>query len=90
AYLSTAEWNDTKFHNEKFDGLLIAARAELDNAKRKSMYAEMAHILRDEGGLILPMFNDFVEGVSDTIGGWESDPNGELMNGRAHVKCWLA
>jgi hypothetical protein len=26
------------------------------------MYSEMAHILRDEGGLILPMFNDFVDG----------------------------
>ena len=89
AYLSTAEWNDTKFHNEKFDGLLIAARAELDNAKRKSMYAEMAHILRDEGGLILPMFNDFVEGVRDEIGGWYDDPNGELMNGRALSRCWL-
>jgi peptide/nickel transport system substrate-binding protein len=36
------------------------------------------------------MFNDFVEGVSDVIAGWEADPNGELMNGRAHVKCWLA
>ena len=90
AYLSTAEWNDTKFHNENFDGLLIAARAELDQAKRKQMYSDMAHILRDEGGLILPMFNDFVEAVSDAISGWEVDPNGELMNGRAMTKCWLA
>jgi peptide/nickel transport system substrate-binding protein len=90
AYLSTAEWNDTKFHNEKFDSLLIAARGELDQAKRKAMYSEMAHILRDEGGLILPMFNDFVEAVSDAVGGWVADPNGELMNGRAMTKCWLA
>jgi peptide/nickel transport system substrate-binding protein len=89
AYLSTAEWNDTKFKNAKFDELLMAARGELDGAKRKGMYSEMAHILRDEGGLILPMFNDFVSGVSDTIGGWVDDPNGELMNGRAHVRCWL-
>lgn len=89
AYLSTAEWNDTKFKNARFDELLLAARGELDAAKRKGMYSEMAHILRDEGGLILPMFNDFVAGVSDTIGGWVDDPNGELMNGRAQVRCWL-
>jgi peptide/nickel transport system substrate-binding protein len=89
AYLSTAEWNDTKFKNAKFDELLLAARGELDEGKRKGMYSEMAHILRDEGGLILPMFNDFVSGVSDTIGGWADDPNGELMNGRAQVRCWL-
>jgi len=89
AYLSTADWNDTKFKNAKFDELLLAARGELDEAKRKGMYSEMAHILRDEGGLILPMFNDFVSGVSETVGGWVDDPNGELMNGRAQVKCWL-
>jgi peptide/nickel transport system substrate-binding protein len=89
AYLSTADWNDTKFKNAKFDELLLAARGELDTAKRTSMYSEMAQILRDEGGLILPMFNDFVSGVSENIGGWEDDPNGELMNGRAQVRCWL-
>jgi len=90
AYVSTAEWNDTRFKNAKFDELLLAARGELDAAKRKAEYSEMAHILRDEGGLILPMFNDFVSGVSDGIAGWIEDPNGELMNGRAQVKCWLA
>ena len=90
AYLSTAEWNDTKFRNAKFDELLIAARAELDGAKRKGMYSEMANMLRDEGGLILPMFNDFVDGVRSEVAGWEADPNGELMNGRALARCWLA
>ncbi len=91
AYLSTAEWNDTKFNNPRFDELLITARGELDEGKRKAMYSEMAHILRDEGGLILPMFNDFVSAYrAEEIGGWVADPNGELMNGRAQVKCWLA
>jgi peptide/nickel transport system substrate-binding protein len=90
AYLSTAEWNDTKFRNAKFDELLIAARGELDEAKRKGMYSDMAHILRDEGGLILPMFNDFVTAYRAEVQGWQSDPNGELMNGRAQVRCWLA
>ncbi|MES2844994.1 MAG: ABC transporter substrate-binding protein [Pseudomonadota bacterium] len=90
AYLSTADWNDTKFKNPEFDATLIAARAELDPEKRKAMYSELAHTLRDEGGLILPMFNDFVEAIRDDIQGWEEDPNGELMNGRALAKCWLA
>lgn len=88
--LSTAEWNDTRFKNAKFDELLFAARAEIDQGKRKAMYSEMAHILREEGGLILPMFNDFVAGVRDEIAGWVDDPNAELMNFRAPVKCWLA
>jgi peptide/nickel transport system substrate-binding protein len=90
AYLTSAEWNDTKFFNEAFDALLMQARGELDQEKRKAQYAEMANILRDEGGLILPMFNDFVSAVRDEVGGWIDDPNGELMNGRGLVNAWLA
>ena len=89
AYLSTSDWNDTKFRNARFDELLIAARGELDAAKRKGMYSEMAHIVRDEGGLILPMFNDWVEGRRAEVGGWQVDPQGTLMNGTALSKCWL-
>lgn len=89
AYLSTADWNDTKFNNPHFDELLLAARAETDLEKRKAMYSEMAHILRDEGGLICPMFNDFVDAVRVEVGGWVVDPNGELSNGRALSRCWL-
>jgi peptide/nickel transport system substrate-binding protein len=89
AYLSTAEWNDTKFKDPAFDATLIAARAELDQAKRKGMYSELANNLRDNGGLICPMFNDFVEAKRAEVGGFVGDPNGELMNGRALAKCWL-
>lgn len=90
AYLSTADWNDTRFKNEKFDQLLIAARAELDGAKRKQMYADMGAILRDEGGLICPMFNDFIDATSDRIAGWVDDAKGfALMNSYAPHKMWV-
>ena len=90
AYLSTADWNDTKFKNTEFDDLIISARAETDAAKRKEIYAKVARILWEEGGVICPMFNDFVDGVSDTVVGWVDDPNLELMNGFASSKTWFA
>jgi len=89
AYLSTADWNDTAFKDAKFDELMVAARGELDQAKRKGMYSEMANILRDTGGLICPMFNDWVEGRRAEVGGWIANPAGTLMNGRALSMCWL-
>ena len=89
AYQSTAEWNDTKFFNPEFDALLIAARGELDQAKRKAQYSEMAHMVRDTGGLILPMFNDFVEGRRAEVGGWIANPAGSMMNGKMLTKCWI-
>ncbi|WP_176082793.1 ABC transporter substrate-binding protein [Martelella sp. HB161492] len=88
AYLSSADWNDTHFDNAKFDSLLLEAKGELDQDKRKKLYSEMAYILRDEGGLICPMFNEFVQAVRDDVQGWEENGVFELMNGLAPVKCW--
>ena len=89
AYLSTAEWNDTAFVDPEFDKLLIAARGELDQVKRKAEYSQMASLVRDTGGLILPMFNDFVEGRRAEVGGWIPNPAGSLMNGKVLTLCWL-
>ncbi|MCV3273013.1 ABC transporter substrate-binding protein [Roseobacter sinensis] len=89
AYLSSADWNDTRFKRPEFDEMLLAARAEIDETKRKAIYSDMAVMLRDEGGLILPMFNDFVGAIASNVGGWIDDPNGSLMNNKAPIKCWL-
>ncbi|MDF8358342.1 ABC transporter substrate-binding protein [Ensifer adhaerens] len=89
AYLSKAEWNDTRFLREDFDKLIFAARGELDNAKRKALYHQAAMMLRDEGGVIVPMFNNYIDATNDKVGGWIDDPNGELMGGHALTKCWL-
>lgn len=50
----------------------------------------MSTILRDEGGLICPMFNDFVEATTDKVDGWvEGVPGQVLMNGYAASKLWV-
>lgn len=90
AYYSKADWNDTRFFNEKFDKMLIEARAELDEPKRKAIYRDMGVIVRDEGGLILPFFNQFIDATGPQLQGWMLDPHQELMNGYAPAKCWLS
>ncbi len=91
AYLSTADWNDTRFNNEQFDQLLIAARGELDDTKRTQMYADMSTILRDEGGLICPMFNQFVDATSSELDGWvETSVGFDLNNFYAPMTMWVA
>jgi peptide/nickel transport system substrate-binding protein len=90
AYYSKADWNDTRFFNEKFDAMLLEARGSLDVAKRTQLYHDMAVIVRDEGGLILPMFNDFIDARSDKVMGWIPDPNAEMSNLSAPIRVWLA
>jgi len=40
-----ADWNDTRFFNEEFDKMLLSARGELDEAKRKQIYRDMGSIV---------------------------------------------
>ncbi|ESY85945.1 peptide ABC transporter substrate-binding protein [Mesorhizobium sp. LNHC220B00] len=88
-YQSKAPWNEAHFSNEKFDQMLVQARGEFDADKRKRLYADMGQIVRDEGGVILPMFRDFIDATGPQVGGWATDGNQELMNGYALSKCWL-
>ena len=66
-YAPGAAWNDTQWDHPRFTELLVAARAELDEAKRREMYREMQIILRDEGGVIAPMFANAVIARNDKI-----------------------
>jgi peptide/nickel transport system substrate-binding protein len=89
AYKSDADWNHTKWRRPQFDDLLIRARGAPDPTMRKQMYAEMARMVRDDGGAIIPMFNDFIDAISSRVGGYVHDPGGEISNGFAAIRCWL-
>ncbi|MBA3039072.1 MAG: ABC transporter substrate-binding protein [Alphaproteobacteria bacterium] len=89
AYLSTADWNDTRFLRPDFDKILLEARSELDEAKRKEMYRDMAMMVRDEGGLILPMFNDFVNAAQKSVKGYVHDIGNDMSNGYVATRVWL-
>ena len=46
-------------------------------------------MVQDDGGVILPMFNDIVDAVGPKVGGFQKNPNGGLMDGQAAIECWL-
>ncbi len=64
AYADGAPWNDTFWSNKRFNELLVMARAELDEDKRRKIYAEMQEICRNDSGTVVPMFNQIVEASS--------------------------
>ncbi len=90
AYYSKADWNDTRWKRPDFDKLLFEARAELDPTRRKELYTEMAQMLRDEGGLILPMFNDFIDASTVKLEGQLVDPSQPMSNGMIARRAWFA
>lgn len=66
-YYSKADWNDTHWKNASFDKLLVEARAETDQAKRREMYVEMQRIVHTDGGLILPVFLSEIMGYRSSV-----------------------
>ena len=91
AYKEDAAWNESHWKNERFNELLLKAKSELDESLRKEMYREMAILAKDDGGTIIPFFNNFVYahradiGVPDELAAsWECD------GARAASRWWFA
>lgn len=89
AYQSGVAWNDSFWSNERFDELLVTARAELDEAKRREMYYEMQVILNETGGVIIPMFASYVFATSDKIGHDKFASNWDLDGERWMERWWF-
>lgn len=67
AYAEGAPWNDSHWgatESARFQHLLHSARAELDSNLRREFYAEMQTILRDDGGVVIPVFANWVQATS--------------------------
>lgn len=79
AYAADAAWNDSFWKHDRFNSLLKEARATLDPKKRREMYVEMQKIVRDDGGVIVPMYADYVSAASKKVkfsnlaGNWPMD-----------------
>ncbi len=89
AYARGVAWNDTYWDHRRFNELLVTARAELDEVKRRGMYAEMQGIVRDEGGVVVPMFSADLSAASDKIGHGKLAANWELDGFRAPERWWF-
>jgi peptide/nickel transport system substrate-binding protein len=86
-YAAGAAWNETHWNDEKFNSHLVAARAELDEAKRAQMYREMQMQLRDDGGVIVPMFANAVSARNAKIAHSEVSW-GRAFDGRRIMDRW--
>lgn len=94
AYEEGVPWNDSQWGSEdsaRFQELLLTARAELDSDKRREQYHEMQMILRDEGGVLVPMFANYVQAVNNRIGSPDVVGNlWQMDNARMAERWWQA
>ena len=88
-FKSDAAWNESRWKSPKFDQLLIAARSEMDVAKRKQMYADMQTMIHNEAGIGIPMFLASIDGHTTKLKGLAPIPLGGLMGYSFAEDVWL-
>ena len=93
AYEEGVPWNDSQWGDNdsvRFQELLLQGRAELDSDKRREIYTEMQQILRDEGGVLIPMFANYVQALKTNIGTPATIGNlWQMDNARMAERWWL-
>ena len=90
AYSSGAPWNDSYWEHERFNKLLVEARSELDESKRRQLYHEMQLIIHDEGAAIIPLYANHVFAVKNGVQYGQIAGNWELDGGKAIERWWFA
>ena len=88
-FKSDAQWNESRYKSDKFDQLLVAARSEVDNAKRKQMYADLQTMIRDDAGIGIPIFLASLDGHTAKLKGLSPIPVGGLMGYNFAENVWL-
>ncbi len=87
AYESTAPWNDSHWANPEFDKLLVEARSELDDTKRKAIYRKAIALVQEDGGHIIFMFPQTIAGYSSKIRNFDLDHFG--ATGKITERSWF-
>jgi peptide/nickel transport system substrate-binding protein len=90
AYKADAAWNESHWENERFNELLLEAKAELDQERRAEMYREMCLLMRNDGGTIIPFFNNFVYARRSNVARMENvAASWECDGARAPSRWWF-
>ena len=90
-YAAGGSWNESFWSNDRFMELLVQARAELDQDKRRAMYREMQVLVRDDGGSVIPMYANYIDGRSEKLAHPERiASNWELDGWKVLERWWFA
>ncbi|MFN3524471.1 MAG: ABC transporter substrate-binding protein, partial [Paracoccus sp. (in: a-proteobacteria)] len=88
-YASDAPWNESQYKSERFDGMLLEARGELEFARRKEIYDEMQMMVANDAGTAIPLFLSNVDVHSDKLQGLRPSPLGGQMGYAFAEYVWL-
>jgi peptide/nickel transport system substrate-binding protein len=75
--------------NDRFNKLLVDARAETNEKLRGEMYSEMQQILHTDGGINVLMFNNFVSAHTTGVSHGTLNTNYDIDGGHLFRRWWF-
>ncbi|AOF95161.1 ABC transporter substrate-binding protein [Sphingobium sp. RAC03] len=87
-YKSDAAWNESGWKNPRFDRLLLEARGEADQAKRKQLYGEMQGLVHHYCGVGIPVFINLIDGYDRRLKGMFPIAMGGMMGYQFAEHVW--
>jgi peptide/nickel transport system substrate-binding protein len=88
-YSSGVAWNESHWEHDRFNKLLVEARSELNENKRRVLYAEMQLILSNEGATIIPLFGNYVFALTTKVEHGPLHSHGDLDGQRFMERWWF-
>lgn len=88
-FQSSSLYNESGWKNAQFDELLVQARKERDEARRKQIYGDIQTLVYQKNSLAIPAFINFIDAQSTKLKGLKGSPAGRLMGYRFAEFAWL-
>ena len=76
-YHSESGYNETNWNRLDVNKMLLDARKELDEAKRRQIYHDLQEVVSNEGGATIPVFRQLLFGSSKKLAGFLTSPFGD-------------
>ncbi|MEO7657051.1 MAG: ABC transporter substrate-binding protein [Sphingomicrobium sp.] len=87
-FKSDADWNESGWKNPRFDRLLLEARGEANEGRRKQLYGEMQQLVHDQCSIVIPVFISLIDGFDRRLQGLQPVPLGGLMGYQFAEYAW--
>ncbi|MDA9441449.1 ABC transporter substrate-binding protein [Bradyrhizobium sp. CCBAU 51745] len=88
-FYSQGPFNESAWRNERFDALLLEARAETNTERRRERYSEMQRLVHEDSGVCIPVFASYLDAHVNKLKGLRPIPTGGMMGFNFAENIWL-
>jgi peptide/nickel transport system substrate-binding protein len=94
AYVKDQKWNDTAWKTTdaavRFNELVVMGAAELDEKRRAEIYFECQQLINDDGGTIMPFYNNMVWARGKNVRHGQLAANWDTDGAKLSERWWFA